>query len=100
MSRRSLAFGLLLAGSLLALTVAWTEVSVDRDLPRALASAALAASYLASSVSIAAVAAVGTDRANRPDAASASASFLITQLVFLLTFLQRSKRAVERAVPR
>jgi tryptophan-associated transmembrane protein len=46
MSRRSLAFGLLVAGSLLALAVAWTDQSVDRGLPRALALAALAGTGL------------------------------------------------------
>ena len=47
MSRRPLALGLLLAGSLVALAVAWTGFSVGRhDLPRALALAALAGTGL------------------------------------------------------
>jgi hypothetical protein len=46
MSRRSVAFGSLLAGSLLALAVAWTELSVDQSLAQALALAALAGTGL------------------------------------------------------
>ena len=46
MSRRSLPLGLLLAGSLLALAVGWTEISIDRDLPRALALPAVAGTGL------------------------------------------------------
>jgi hypothetical protein len=46
MSHRFGAFGFLIAGSLLALAVAWTELSADRDLPRTLALAALAGTGL------------------------------------------------------
>jgi hypothetical protein len=46
MSRRSLALGFLLTGSLVAIAVAWAELSVDRDLPRSLALAALAGTGL------------------------------------------------------
>jgi Tryptophan-associated transmembrane protein (Trp_oprn_chp) len=46
MSRRSLAFGFLLAGSLLASAVAWTDIGAGEDLFRALALAALAGTVL------------------------------------------------------
>jgi drug/metabolite transporter (DMT)-like permease len=46
MSRRSLALGSLLGGSLLALAVAWTNIAVGQDLTRALALVALAGTVL------------------------------------------------------
>jgi hypothetical protein len=46
MSRRSLALGSLLGGSLLSLSLAWTNASVSQDLIRALALVALAGTVL------------------------------------------------------
>jgi hypothetical protein len=46
MSRRSLAMGSLVGGSLLALALAWTNASVSQDLIRALALVALAGAVL------------------------------------------------------
>ncbi len=46
MSRRSLALAFLLGGSVLALVVAWTKLSDDQDLTRALALVALAGTGL------------------------------------------------------
>ena len=46
MSRRSLALGSLLGGSLLALAVAWTNIGVGQDLTRALALVALVGTLL------------------------------------------------------
>jgi Tryptophan-associated transmembrane protein (Trp_oprn_chp) len=46
MSRRSLALGSLLSGSILALVVAWADVSASKDLDRALALVALVGTVL------------------------------------------------------